>query len=73
MGKTVNCRTALYCESDNLCEKCAGDLYRRIGVVNAGLSLNKITSIFLNRLLKIMHDSTVKTNSFDPFDYIYEL
>jgi hypothetical protein len=73
IGKVVNCRTPLYCNSDNLCEKCAGDLYRRLGIVNAGLSLNKITSIFLNRLLKMMHDSTVKTSSFDPFDYIYEL
>jgi hypothetical protein len=72
IGKTVQYRSPLYCQSDNLCEKCAGDLYRRIGIVNAGLSLNKITSIFLNKLLKIMHDSTVKTSSFDPFDYLYE-
>jgi hypothetical protein len=73
LGKVVNCRTPLYCNSDNLCEKCSGDLYRRLGIINAGLSLNKITSIFLNRLLKMMHDSTVKTSTFDPFDYIYEL
>jgi hypothetical protein len=73
MGKTVNCRTSLYCKSDNLCEKCAADLYRRIGVDKAGLSLNKMTSIFLNKLLKIMHDSTINTSSFDPFDYLYEL
>jgi hypothetical protein len=73
LGKKVNCRTPLYCIQDNLCEKCSGDLYRRIGIVNAGLSLNKLTSIFLNRLLKVMHDSTVKTSTFDPFDYIFEL
>jgi hypothetical protein len=72
-GKVVNCRTALYCKSDNLCEKCAADLYRRINVDKAGLSLNKMTSIFLNKLLKIMHDSTVNTSSFDPFDYLYEV
>jgi hypothetical protein len=73
IDKVVNCRTPLYCESDNLCEKCSGDLYRRLNIVNAGLTLNKITSIFLNRLLKIMHDSTMATNTFEPFDYIYEL
>jgi hypothetical protein len=73
IGKTVNCRSPLYCKSDNLCEKCAGDLYKRLGIDKVGLSLNKLTSIFLNRLLKMMHDSTVSTSSFDPFDYIYEV
>jgi hypothetical protein len=72
-GKTVNCRTPMYCNSDNLCEKCAADLYKRLGIDKVGLSLNKITSIFLNRLLKLMHDSTISTSSFDPFDYIYEV
>jgi hypothetical protein len=73
MGKVVHCRAPIYCSSDNLCEKCTGDLYRRINIVNAGLSLNKITGIFLNKLLKVMHDSTISTVTFDPFDYIYEL
>jgi hypothetical protein len=73
MGKVVKCRAPIYCLSDNLCEKCSGDLYRRIGIKNAGLSLNKITGIFLNKLLKLMHDSTINTVSFDPFDYVYEL
>jgi hypothetical protein len=73
IGKTVNCRTSLYCKSDNLCEKCAADLYRRLNIDKAGLSLNKMTSIFLNKLLKIMHDSTVDTVTFNPFDYLYEV
>jgi hypothetical protein len=73
MGKIVNCRTPLYCKSENLCEKCSGELYKKLNIEKAGLSLNKITSIFLNRLLKLMHDSTVSTDSFDPFDYLYEL
>jgi hypothetical protein len=73
IGKTVNCRSPLYCKSDNLCEKCAGDLYKRLGIDKVGLSLNKLTGIFLNRLLKTMHDSTVSTSSFDPFEYIYEV
>jgi hypothetical protein len=73
LGKIVNCRTSLYCRSDNLCEKCSADLYRRLGVDKAGLSLSKMTSIFLNKLLKIMHDSTVDTITFDPFDYLYEI
>jgi hypothetical protein len=73
IGKVVNCRTPLYCNSDNLCEKCSGELYKKLNIDKAGLSLNKLTSIFLNRLLKMMHDSTVSTSSFDPFDYLYEL
>jgi hypothetical protein len=73
MGKTVNCRTALFCASDNLCEKCSADLYRRINITNSGLTLGKLTSTFLNVFLKKMHDSTIQTSRFDPFDYLYEL
>jgi hypothetical protein len=73
MGKVVECRAPIYCLSENLCEKCTGELYKRLGIVNAGLSLNKITGIFLNKLLKVMHDSTIDTITFDPFDYIYEI
>jgi hypothetical protein len=71
MGQIVYCRSPLFCENENLCEKCAGDLYRRINVVRSGLTLNKLTSNFLNVFLKKMHDSTIKTSTFDPFDYLY--
>jgi hypothetical protein len=73
MGKTVKCRTPLYCKSENICEKCAGDLYKRINVDKAGLTLLALTSRFLNTFLKLMHDTTVDTRTFDPFDYLYEV
>lgn len=72
IGKTVKSRTPLYCKGDNICQKCAGELYRRLGIKNAGLTLMKLTSCFLNAKLKNMHDATVKLITINPKDYIYE-
>lgn len=70
IGKTVKMRSPMYCFSDNICQYCAGDLFRRIGIVNIGPATTKLTSTFLNLALKKMHDQTVKAKDFDPFMYI---
>lgn len=71
LGKTIQCRSPLFCRSDNLCWKCMGDLYRRLGLKNVGLSLSKLTSIFMNASLKSMHDATIKVKTFDPKKCFY--
>ena len=73
IGKTVRSRSAMLCDSKDFCASCVGDLFKRIAVENVGLTLMKLTSIFLNKFLKSMHDATVGTSSFDPFEYIYEV
>ena len=63
----------MFCMSDNLCWKCMGELYRRLGLKNAGLASQRLTSTFMNASLKAMHDQTIKTATIDwkncVFDY----
>lgn len=71
IGKVVQARSPLFCKSDNFCWKCVGDVYKRTGIKNVGLTLMKLTSCFLNKALKSMHDSSLSFISFDPTDCFY--
>lgn len=75
VGKTVYARTPLYCKTPNgcLCWKCAGDIYRRLGIKNVGLTLNRLTSDFLQVALKKMHDVTVNTTVVDWKKRLYKI
>ena len=73
IGQTVQCRSPLFCRSDNLCWKCVGEIYKRTGLKNIGLTLSKLTAIFLNTSLKSMHDVTIKTFEMDPKACFYTL
>lgn len=70
VGKTVRMRSPMYCKSHHICNKCAGELFYKIGIKNIGLTVTKITSTLLNLSLKSMHDITVKPTEFDPFKYM---
>ena len=66
IGQTVKIRYSALCESKgDLCEHCCGTLYRRLGIVNAGMSMPKLGSTLKQRSLKGFHDSTVKTTEID--------
>lgn len=66
----IKIRSAIYCRGINYCNVCMGDLFRRMGITNVGLSATRVTSTVLNLALKSMHDISVKTIEVNPFDYI---
>lgn len=70
IGKEVKLRSALYCQSPKICNKCAGDMYYNLGIVNAGLTVTKIGSVVLNLSLKNFHDTTLKLGRIDYTKYI---
>jgi hypothetical protein len=72
LDMTVAMRSPLYCLSENICNYCAGDLFRRMGLTNVGPSCTKVTSKFLNLSLKKMHDVTVAFKVFDPKQYFHQ-
>ena len=72
IGKTIIFRTPMFCKSANFCWKCVGDLYRRLGIKNVGLTAMKMTSTFLNSALKANHDSSIKTAYVDYTKDFYE-
>lgn len=72
IGKHVEFRSPMTCMSDNICWKCMGDLYKRLGLKNAGLASQRLTSTFLQKSLKNMHDQTIKTTKIDWKNIFYE-
>lgn len=66
IGKTVDMRFSSLCQSKNgICEHCAGTLFRRAGVKNAGLLSMVMMSSVKNRAMKAFHDSTLNLSHID--------
>ena len=69
IGKTVNMRFSSLCERSkdgNICETCAGTLFRRAGIDNAGLTSMVMMSSVKNKAMKSFHDSTLELVEIDP-------
>ena len=70
IGKRVQMRSPLYCKSENICKKCAGDFLERIGVDYEGLAAFEIADVLVNSMMKAFHDSSINASHIDPFKYI---
>lgn len=68
IGKTVKMRFSSLCKAKNgICECCAGTLFRRAGIDNAGLSTMVMMSSVKNRSMKAFHDSSLSLVEIDPY------
>lgn len=70
IGKTVNMRFSSLCERTKdgcICEACAGTLFRRIGIENAGLVSMVMMSSVKNKAMKSFHDMTLELKQLDPY------
>jgi len=65
IGKKVKIRSPLYCTTDKICSKCAGELYYRLEMKNLGLIGDRIASTIMQKSMKQFHDSTIKTTVID--------
>lgn len=74
IDKTVNMRFSSLCERKDscICEKCAGTLFRRAGIENAGLVSMVMMSSVKNKAMSAFHDSTLNMVSVDP-DKVFSL
>lgn len=52
IGKTVQMRTPVYCQSKKMCNTCVGDMFYRLHVVNIGLLANLISGQLMNYSMK---------------------
>lgn len=67
IGTTVKLRFSSMCESRNgICNKCAGNLFYRLGIKNIGTAIPQVASRLKVISLKGFHDSTVKITEMDP-------
>lgn len=62
IGKTVKMRFSSMCEAKGgcFCNKCAGNLWYRLGVNKTGVLVPAVASKLKNLMMKSFHDSQVK-------------
>lgn len=70
IGKIVEFRSPMYCKGDKICNKCAGELYQKLGIDNIGLLTITIGGSILNKSMKAFHNSTIKLTQIAIEDYI---
>jgi hypothetical protein len=71
IGRIVKLRSPMYCISDKLCNKCAGELFYKLGIENIGLTTTKVSSTLMNKSLKKFHDVSLKLHEVDLNDIIF--
>lgn len=71
-GKEVHLRSPLYCKGEHVCSKCAGDLFYRVNMRNAGLLTSTFSGTLMNKSMKTIHDSSIKFSKIDFEKYIRE-
>ena len=71
-GQIVQMRTPMYCKSKHICNKCAGELYYKLGIKNIGLTLARLSNSVMNACLKKSHDVTVKVYRINIEDLVLD-
>ena len=67
VGKTVKLRFSSMCEAKNgICNKCAGNLFYRLGIRNIGASTPQIPSKLKVLSMKLFHDDQLNFTEMDP-------
>ncbi len=67
VDKTIKLRFPTECKAKKgICNKCMGNLFYRVNIKNAGISLTKIPSTLKNIMMKNFHDSQVTLVEINP-------
>lgn len=72
VGKEIKLRSPLYCKGETVCSKCAGELFYKLDMPNAGLLTSTYSGILMNRSMKTMHDASIKFSKIDFEKFIKE-
>src|SRR5699024_10365039 len=70
IGKLLKFRSTMYCQSENICNKCAGELPYDMGIKNMGLLVNQVAQAIVTGSMKSFHDMTIRMNEIDIDEYI---
>ena len=69
IGKTVKLRFSSMCEAkDGICNKCAGNLFYRLGIRNVGASTPQIPSRLKVLSMKLFHDDQLNFTEMNPME-----
>lgn len=72
IGRKVKMRDPLFCASDKICNKCAGELYYKLGIPNIGITSTRMSASLMQRSLKKFHDTSIKLNKIDITDLVID-
>lgn len=61
VNRIIHLYDPMFCINDKICNRCAGNLYYKLGISNIGLTTSRISSSMMNKALKAKHDSSIKT------------
>ena len=70
INKEVMLRSPMFCKGDKICNKCAGELFYKLGIKNAGLLTSSLSGTLMNLSMKKFHDSSVKFKKTNIESYI---
>lgn len=73
IGKTVMMRSPMVCITPKICSKCAGELFYKLGVKQAGLFATQLSHSALNLALKAKHVQTINLYFINPDNIIEDL
>lgn len=67
IGKKIKLRYSSMCEAKNgICNKCAGNLFYRLGIKNVGAATPQIPSKLKLLSMKLFHDDQLNFTEMDP-------
>lgn len=73
VGKKIMMRSPMSCTTQKICSKCAGELFYKLGIKQAGLFATQLSHSALNLALKSKHNSLVSLYSIDPKTIIQDI
>ena len=70
IGQTIKFRSPLFCKDEHICNKCAGELHRRIGIKNVGLISSAVGGTLSNLAMSKFHDASIKVGDLKLENFI---
>jgi hypothetical protein len=72
VGKEVQMRSPLFCKGDQICSKCAGEIFYKLGIRNAGLLSTTMSGNLMNMSMKKFHNTSIKFDKINVDNFVKE-
>jgi hypothetical protein len=70
VGKKIKFRSPLFCKDEHICNICAGELHKKIGIKNVGLVSQAIGGTMSNLAMSKFHNASVSVGELNLDNYI---
>ncbi len=72
VDKETMMRSPMFCKNEKICNVCAGELFYKMNVKNAGLLTSTLSGSLMNLAMKKFHNTSVNFSKIDISKYIKE-